>query len=48
MSGKGLYGSDVISVYINEKEVCSALCEDGTAYQISCDENGYTNYSRIY
>ena len=43
-----LYGSDVISAYVNESGVGSALCADGTAYQISIDEHGSTSYAQIY
>ena len=43
-----LYGSDVVSAYVNESGVGSAICEDGSSYMISCNEYGYTNYSQIY
>ncbi len=43
-----LCGSDVVSVYVNESGVGSALCEDGSAYQISIDEQGATYYAQIY
>lgn len=43
-----LYGSDVVSAYINESGVGSALCEDGSSFMISCDENGCVNYAQIY
>ena len=42
-----LYGSDVISAYINESGVGSAVCEDGSAYQIFYTDGGYVNYNRI-
>ena len=41
-------GSNVISAYVNESGVGSALCEDGTAYQISINEHGSTNWTPIY
>ena len=43
-----LYGSNVISAYVNESGMGSAICEDGTAYQISINEYGSTYYSQIY
>ena len=43
-----LYGSNVISAYVNESGMGSAICEDGSAYQISINEYGSTYYSQIY